>query len=285
MPETRFQYGWVIPHLASSQFHGFFVDRDNRILYWPSQDAPGYILDQDSAEEVHANRTAKLSRLLIAVFLFMALVLLAVVALLAKDQPLDDNSLIGPFLLGLLFTSLALLISLVGVVTTVFTKRRREQKLQSILDRFPQVDRPKPQARRLKPSVSMGWVLALASFAGLLLLSIIVFRLIGKPDVLWGSRVLFGGWMLVPISCALILLWREVTGVSKEDAWFYIMEKPDPESNEDNATVARTPGFHAFASRFFEWMGSGWRVWVFLHIPFLILVGVPTIIAVVVLLK
>ncbi len=45
-------YGWVGTEQIAHQRIGFFVDSDNRILYWRTRHAPGYVLDFETADQL-----------------------------------------------------------------------------------------------------------------------------------------------------------------------------------------------------------------------------------------
>lgn len=52
-------YGWLHWDNPGRQEDGFFIDADNRILYWPSKRGPGYVLDEYTALAIYREKEVR----------------------------------------------------------------------------------------------------------------------------------------------------------------------------------------------------------------------------------
>lgn len=164
-------YGWLDIKPAGSQSAGFFIDEDNRILYWPFQDGPGYELDYTAAKQIQEIRSSYVSHWIPNLLMIpcYAAILYLWPSVYAYVEPVVGRAYFGLLLgLGTYFTFLSLFWLLVG-------KSWFLQDLNDLLRENKHINLERPVAQRLKPSE---WLPKWAIIGVLLLVTVVAVKVL-----------------------------------------------------------------------------------------------------------
>jgi hypothetical protein len=209
------EYGWLGTISGMQQKDGFFIDEDNRILFWPRKSAPGYAVNEDMAKELNRRTDTIKNRM----DWLNILPIIVCILIFFNQGPLfkDIGNFAAIFIVGVLFIILHL------CLWRIFRGRISEQMLRFYPHQEIQMVRPAQQI--IKPSELMmskpGRIWRLYGIGLLLGAGLTAFMLItGKPIPIV-DRLAFLALGIGLTAMNLVILWRQIRGKSRAEMRFY----------------------------------------------------------------
>lgn len=197
-------YGWFSREREGHQTVGFFIDNDNRIIYWPSRKAPGFVLDEKTASLIFHRQEKDV----IKIGVWSALVVLIWIAI----EPLDRFSISYYFAIAFPLYVLRLL------------DLMKEHKCIDKIIHFEKVNLIRPKAEKLKPSERMGIFSLMFSLAKLFIgFCVTLYFSWGFFQSKEYMTAAFVFLLISTICCSLIglTIYRQKTGLSFADLNYY----------------------------------------------------------------
>jgi len=190
---------------------GFFVDDDDRILYWPGEGPPGYVLDRPTAERVFKFNDSSLSFAPLSVVVILALLFAMLPVLVFVSVPTTEE--IFTFLIGMISPKAGVIslvfVLVIGVLTFYFRTygSHIRRGLRPLLAGCATIDMPRPAHVEVFRSGITPGKLCLVIFSALvaLLLFWAGIALTSDPP---GDRVLSIVLGAMFIVMALVVLWK-----------------------------------------------------------------------------
>ncbi|TAN56531.1 MAG: hypothetical protein EPN26_03725 [Rhodospirillales bacterium] len=251
-------YGFLDFIRGARQQDGFFVDADNRILYWPGPDAPGYVVDEatafDMAGERHRWRFKLGAGLTLLVLMVVAPLVMYPMGLLAARifSSLSQFFSASGTVLLVAEAGVAPLLTIIALVWRRMASGRRQRIAAS--RNLGLIGAPRPPIRTLKLAEVSGqrpWVVML------LLAVLSVAALFGMVRIITGDMAL-GDRVVEAVMVAMmagVVVWRahgEFSGISKADTWFY---------RHQAETVPASPRRRHSVAAALRWAFLGWGFW------------------------
>ena len=145
-------YGWLGVQEIAHQRIGFFVDEDNRILYWRNKRAPGYVLDFETADQLlsflHSSKRMEktFSILLISLMICLSILHEDIYPYVSDYFSLDGNYFLSLTLIGL--------VPLMGAYSIIqrFFDHILFPEVYVMLQNGQQINVPRPKPYYLKRS-------------------------------------------------------------------------------------------------------------------------------------
>lgn len=251
-------YGFLDFTWGARQQDGFFVDADNRILYWPGPDAPGYVVDEATAFEMAGGRHRWRFKLgsgltLLALLVVTPLVLAPMEMLAARIFPsvLPFFSAFGTVQL-VTEAGVAPLLTIIALVWRRMASGRRRRI--AVSRNRGLISAPRPPIRTLKLAEVSGqrpWVVML-SLAVLSVAALFGMVWLITGDMPLGDRVVMA--VMVAMMASLVA-WRahgEFSGIRKAETWFY--------RHQAEAVPASPRRRHPVVAAL-RWAFLGWGFW------------------------
>lgn len=274
-------YGWLTLEDGGTQQAGFFIDESNRILYWPEKEAPGYVVDEETAVKIMAIENPALSA---------AAVINIVVCLVMLEGSRRGAHLLYPHFVDVFspatLTLVVMFLILGGYLAVVLpwllarNRSRKVHRVTPILSLSPQVAVPRPKPQKLRPSATSGrfviWVATplLAALGGFLAYAGILPDGLGADDPA-GDRLTHTLLGFALVGMAVFLLLKELTGTTVAAIQFYVPSEMAPGPVDDALNSPRESGWRRRLASLGRWITDGWGFWV---------VALPAVVVVVVLL-
>lgn len=218
------QYAWLTLEPSGDQQAGFFVDEDDRILYWPTEDSPGFVVDLETFDKLSnflsnfQSRVQKFAGYGVGAILAIGSVLFwfsgSVFPLV--DQIFSEGAF--PVILVVLFVSIYIALVL---VFARYANDRAVKRALSILEGAERLEMPSPKPQRLKPSAMDGKALVWLGMPVLALVGtgIIVMPFAGSEMI--GDRIFFCLMGLLIVALSVSMLWLERTGLRIDQVRLY----------------------------------------------------------------
>lgn len=146
-------YHWYSTQPNGCQNAGFFVDPPNKILYWPSKKAPGYIINEETAEKIRSITVSDSGKKRAYSTLFL-IIIIATKFIYRNSELHTQFKLITENLS--LYPAGFLAIILLGILISFLSRLSQRRKIKVLLQYHPTVDKPRPIAQLLKPFESAG---------------------------------------------------------------------------------------------------------------------------------
>ena len=210
----------LLPDLPQS--HGYFVDRQNRILFFLRKQGPGYVIDFDTALKLSELRHREGNGLLANLFGILTLTISFVFYwFLFSTLGHEPEKLVPAFLLSLI-TAAAL--------STWRTQYRFQKHALPILEANDQVQCPRPKVYGLS-NLNLRTTLGIFAFVLMFLVlvglggTLLYVGIIENNSLPIALSLILVGLMLLGLFA--LLVWQYATEPSKEEIWFY-----EPTENE-----------------------------------------------------
>lgn len=246
-------YGWIGLEEYAQQSSGFFVDRSNRILFWPSKKQPGYILDEEATIKIIMLSKHKISSLFTGL-LFLS-ILSTPIAFMAKATSHDSNYYDN-------IINILLLILIVRISDYFLTVIRNQKKQYPVnFDDYEKIFTEKPKHEFLKPSEREGKFkfYFLASLSSIFSFGALWELTIGDNV---SNNSLYWFFLIIFLPLLLLLIRTEIYGVYIKDINFYKFTK-----NIENCDILKfkkdNTFFQQYFSSEFNWLKSKWKIWLF----------------------
>lgn len=252
------KYGWLAQSEFSNQKAGFFIDRLNRILFWPNSRGPGYVVSEEQAYQIvgaKVDRYATDGLLLPLVILYFLVDYLAgpfiQMPYLNLEQHLPS---VDPHLLSIAIQLISLLI--IGSMILNYWNRK---KIQSIIvdSRRCEEDRPEPQFLKYREKVTKWQFRTVYPF--FLVLGTLFLWIGFYGDITQNERFIFIPTGLIFLSSLIRIYWMESNGVAVADIRFYQPTEERKQREKEWSEKVEAKRKKDSTPFTWSWLTSGWR--------------------------
>ncbi len=258
------EYGWLDTSPEFSQKAGFFVTKNNEILYWPTKKAPGYKIDLKAATEIADPGLKDIWAVLGGLVGIPSLIVGAPQASAFFFDYVDDYFIPEFFHLWIMLWLISgFSIFSFGVFLPLYAKFYQVPKTAKLLKNYPEIDLPRPKPLILKTNKETeGKNLNIRS----------LLRLGGSALFILGGSALFfylaiyeaslpgdqNGLFILGTLWLFLFAWLEYIqhkSISSKDISLYMPSEEELSAHciPEAPTDKKSFGF------WFDWVTSGWR--------------------------
>jgi hypothetical protein len=221
------EYAWLTLEGCGDQETGFFVDENDRILYWPEEEAPGFVVNLETAE-ILCNLQftwGKWGGMALGVGIAICIVLLFFSGSYYSlvDRYFSED--VWPIASVCVFFYLWVLLVFIFVP---YFKRKATNRVLEVLRDSEQLEEVSPKPQFLKPSATDGRIFIWFGVPCFGLLGIAgIFGAFYQYEMI-GDRLVFMPICLLMIIGAGFMLWREIAGLRVDQVRVYQAAKNSP---------------------------------------------------------